>query len=112
MGSAATAVVAALHERLGTRVLVVVTPSPTHAAETEADLEILLGRNTSYLFPQREALPYESSEPHLEIGGLRVEAVEALLGGGHGSWSLPCGPSRSGRPSLPSGRAEDHAHSR
>ena len=81
MGSAATAVVAALHERLGTRVLVVVTPSPTHAAETEADLEILLGRNTSYLFPQREALPYESSEPHLEIGGLRVEAVEALLGG-------------------------------
>ena len=35
----------------------------------------------SFLFPQREVLPYESSEPHLEIGGLRVEAVEALLGG-------------------------------
>jgi len=81
VGSATTAVVAALHERLATRVLVVVTASPTKAAEAEADLEMLLGRDTSYLFPQREALPYESSEPHLEIGGLRVEAVEALLGG-------------------------------
>ena len=78
MGSATTAVVAALHERLAARVLVVVTASPAKAAETEADLEMLLGRDTSYLFPQREALPYESSEPHWEIGGLRAEAVGAL----------------------------------
>ena len=81
VGSACTAVVAALHERLGTRVLVVVTPSPQSATDAEADLEVLLGREEFFLFPQREALPYESSEPHLEIGGLRVEAVEALLGG-------------------------------
>jgi transcription-repair coupling factor (superfamily II helicase) len=47
----------------------------------EVDLEIFLGEGTSFLFPQREARPYESSEPHLEIGALRVEAVEALLGG-------------------------------
>ena len=81
IGSASTAVVAALHERFATRVLVVVAPSPQAATDAEADLEVLLGRKESFLFPQREALPYESNEPHLEIGGLRVEAVEALLGG-------------------------------
>lgn len=81
VGSAATAVAAALHEQLSTRVLVVVAPSPKSATDAEADLEMLLGREESFLFPQREALPYESNEPHLEIGGLRVEAVEALLGG-------------------------------
>ena len=54
---------------------------PQAATDAEADLEVLLGREESFLFPQREVLPYESSEPHLEIGGLRVEAVEALLGG-------------------------------
>ena len=81
VGSAATASVAALHERFSTRLLVVVAPSPRQAIEIEVDLELLLGEGTSFLFPQREARPYESSEPHLEIGALRVEAVEALLGG-------------------------------
>src|SRR5690606_6644814 len=33
------------------------------------------------LYPQRESLPYESAEPHVEIGGMRVEALEALLTG-------------------------------
>ena len=82
IGSAATASVAALHQHLPTRLLVVVAPSPRRAIEIEVDLELLLGEGTSFLFPQREARPYESSEPHLEIGALRVEAVEALLGGG------------------------------
>ena len=81
VGSAATASVAALHQpsRRGSwswsRLL------PRRAIEIEVDLELLLGEGTSFLFPQREARPYESSEPHLEIGALRVEAVEALLGG-------------------------------
>jgi transcription-repair coupling factor (superfamily II helicase) len=79
-GSAGTSLVAALHRRSG-RVLVVVAPDPAEAASAEADLEVLLGAGTSALYPQREALPYESSEPHLEIGGLRVEAVEALFSG-------------------------------
>ena len=56
------------------------TRARRHAAE--ADLEALLGERTaSRLYPQKEALPYEESEPHLEIGGLRVEAVEALFSG-------------------------------
>lgn len=58
-----------------------VLPDPARAASVEADLENLLGEGHSVLFPQREALPYESDEPHLEIGGLRVEAVEALFSG-------------------------------
>ena len=81
IGSAATASVAALHQHFPTRLLVVVAHSPRRAIEIEVDLELLLGEGTSFLFPQREARPYESSEPHLEIGALRVEAVEALLGG-------------------------------
>jgi transcription-repair coupling factor (superfamily II helicase) len=60
---------------------VAVLPDPARAASVEADLENLLGEGHSVLFPQREALPYESDEPHLEIGGLRVEAVEALFSG-------------------------------
>jgi transcription-repair coupling factor (superfamily II helicase) len=79
-GSADTALVAALHRRSG-RVLVVVAADPGAAAAAEADLEVLLGEGASALYPQREALPYESAEPHLEIGGLRVEAVEALFSG-------------------------------
>ena len=81
VGSSATATVAALHEHSSNRLLVVVAPSSRRAIEIEVDLELFLGEGTSFLFPQREARPYESSEPHLEIGALRVEAVEALLGG-------------------------------
>ena len=80
IGSAATASVSALHQHFPKRLLVVVAPSPRRAIEIEVDLELLLGEGISFLFPQREARPYESSEPHLEIGALRVEAVEALLG--------------------------------
>lgn len=45
------------------------------------DLESLLGPSTAFLYPQREALPYESSEPHLEVGALRVEALEGVFSG-------------------------------
>ena len=79
-GSARTALVAVLHRATG-RVFVFVAADPAAAAATEADLETLLGEGVSALYPQREALPYESAEPHLEIGGLRVEAVEALFSG-------------------------------
>lgn len=81
IGSAASATVAALHRRHPERLLVAVLADPPGAAAIEADLESLLGEGQSALFPQREALPYESDEPHLEIGGLRVEAVEALFSG-------------------------------
>ncbi|MEX2466423.1 MAG: transcription-repair coupling factor [Gemmatimonadota bacterium] len=81
-GSLGPAVVAALHRAQPERVFVFVAPDPKAATAAEADLEILLGSDGSaHLFPQKEALPYEDHEPHLEIGGLRVEAVEALFSG-------------------------------
>jgi transcription-repair coupling factor (superfamily II helicase) len=79
-GSAGAAAAGALTRSLG-RVVVCVADSPNEAARLQADLEQLLGEGSAPLFPQREALPHEEGEPHLEIGGLRVEAVEALFAG-------------------------------
>ena len=81
-GSASVALVASLHRSSPRRPLVALAESPRKAAAVEADLEVLLGSNgPARLYPQKESLPYEEHEPHLEIGGLRVEAVEALLSG-------------------------------
>jgi transcription-repair coupling factor (superfamily II helicase) len=72
---------AAVHGELENRMLVALAPSPQVAAAVEADLAALLGPGRCFLFPQRESLPFERSEPHLEVGGLRVEALEALFSG-------------------------------
>ncbi len=82
VGSLGSAVVAALHRDHPGRVLVAVAETPQAAVAAQADLEAVLDREgDSLLYPQKEALPYEESEPHLEIGGLRVEAVEGLFAG-------------------------------
>ncbi len=79
VGSSRTGVVAALLPQAP--VFLVVADSPAGAVDVEADLETLVGMEASQIFPQRESLPYESSEPHLEVAGRRIEAVEALLAG-------------------------------
>lgn len=82
VGSLGPAVVAALHRAHPERVFVAVGESPGDAVAIEADLEAVLdGAEESRLYPQKEALPYEEAEVNLEIGGLRVEAVEALFAG-------------------------------
>lgn len=82
VGSLGPAVIGVLHSMHPDRVLVVVTESPRDAVSVETDLETLLEREeASHMYPQKEALPYEESETHIEIGGLRVEAVEALFAG-------------------------------
>jgi transcription-repair coupling factor (superfamily II helicase) len=82
IGSLGPAVVAALHRAHRDRVFVVVAESPRDAVSVETDLETLLdGAEESHMYPQKEALPYEEAETHVEIGGLRVEAVEALFAG-------------------------------
>lgn len=82
LGSLGPAVVAALHRAHPGRVFVAVAESPQDAVAVAADLEAILdGSEESHLYPQKEALPYEEAETHLEIGGLRVEAVEALFSG-------------------------------
>jgi transcription-repair coupling factor (superfamily II helicase) len=80
-GSAPSLLVASLHKARPELLWVVVAPSPDSAEHVTADLEVLLGDNAVSLYPQREALPYEDAEPHVEIGGLRVEALEAILAG-------------------------------
>lgn len=81
VGSSGAAALAALHESHLSRVFVAVASDPQNAQAIEADLESLLGEGRTVTFPQRESLPYESAEPHLEVSGLRVEAVEALFTG-------------------------------
>jgi len=81
VGSSGLAALAALHRSRENQILVLVCPSPRDAVSVETDMQALLGPFESYLYPQREALPYDSSEPHLEVGGLRMEALEALLSG-------------------------------
>jgi transcription-repair coupling factor (superfamily II helicase) len=80
-GSSPQLLVAALHRARAERLWVLVAPSPDAAEHAAADLEALLGEGAVSLYPQRESLPYESAETHVEIGGLRVEALEAVLAG-------------------------------
>ena len=81
-GALGPLVLAALHRANPERVFVELAESPRDAVSAEADLEAVLGGpGASHLYPQQEVLPYEESKPHLEIGGLRVEAVEALFSG-------------------------------
>ncbi len=80
-GSAPVVMVAALHRARRERLWVLTAATPDGAEEVASDLEALLGEGPVVLYPQREALPYEQGEPHLEIGGARVEALEALLSG-------------------------------
>ncbi len=80
-GSAPIVLVAALHRARPERIWTLVAAGPEAAEQATADLEALLGEGAVFLYPQRESLPYEDGEPHLEIGGTRVEALEALLSG-------------------------------
>jgi transcription-repair coupling factor (superfamily II helicase) len=80
-GSSLALLVAALSTVEAARVFVVVGRSPGDAEAMGADLEALLGPGTAALYPQRETLPYEAAEHHVEVSGLRVEALEALLAG-------------------------------
>jgi len=81
IGSSGIAALAAVHRFQTNRLQVIVCENPQQAASVETDLEVLLGPSISFLYPQREALPYESSESHLEVGGLRIEALEAVFSG-------------------------------
>ncbi len=80
VGSAASALLAGLHLEHPRRNLVVVARDPDGAARMEADLLSLLGDGAVHLYPQGEARFY-GAEDDPRIGGLRVEAVEALLAG-------------------------------
>ncbi|HEX6370773.1 MAG TPA: transcription-repair coupling factor [Longimicrobium sp.] len=80
-GSSVMVMLAALHRVRPERIWLLVAGGPEDAEQATSDLEALLGEQQVFLYPQRESLPYEEGEPHLEIGGARVEALEALLSG-------------------------------
>ena len=78
-GSSPAVLVAALARQLPQRVFTVVTPTPADGERWLADVQTLLGSETTALYPQRESLGAE--EPHYELAGERVETIEALLRG-------------------------------
>jgi transcription-repair coupling factor (superfamily II helicase) len=80
-GSLPAAMVGTLAHDLERRMLVVVAADPAEAEALESDLSALLNRGRTALYPQREALPFESEDHHIEVSGQRVEALEALLAG-------------------------------
>ena len=77
--SAPALMLAALADARPGRLWIAVTRAPADAEAFEADLQALLGEDAAVLFPQRETLPYEAAEHHVEVSGLRVEALEAVL---------------------------------
>ena len=81
LGSGGTALLAALHQALSSRILVAVADDPEAALRAQMDLEALLGSDVSHLFPQRESRFFDEEDEDLRIQGLRIEALEALLGG-------------------------------
>jgi transcription-repair coupling factor (superfamily II helicase) len=80
-GSVGAALFAAIHRAFPDRILVAVAPDSSTASSIEADLDALLGEGDARLYPQRETLTSETDEPNLEIGGMRVEAIEGLFSG-------------------------------
>ena len=79
-GSAPSLLVAALADALPQRIWVVVAHTPGDAEALEADLQSLYDAERVTLYPQRETLPYEATEHHVEVSGLRVEAIEKERG--------------------------------
>lgn len=58
-----------------------IVDTPNDADAVYDDLRELVGEASAAFFPQREALPYEDSDPHLEISAQRVETLGRLLAG-------------------------------
>ena len=61
--------------------VVLVADTPGEAELLYADLETLEVSERSRYLPQRETLPYEEADPHVEISSRRAEAISALLDG-------------------------------
>jgi transcription-repair coupling factor (superfamily II helicase) len=80
-GSSASLLVAALADAEPNRLWVLVAPGPAEAESITADLHALVGAERGAAYPQRQVLPYETDDHHLEINGLRIEALEAILAG-------------------------------
>ncbi|MBK5098204.1 MAG: DEAD/DEAH box helicase, partial [Gemmatimonadetes bacterium] len=79
-GAGPALLAAALLER-GHPAVVLVVDSPSLAEAALADLATGAGMSDARLLPQRETLPFEDSDPHVEITSQRADAFSALLSG-------------------------------
>jgi transcription-repair coupling factor (superfamily II helicase) len=78
---AAPALLAAALQRSTASPVVLVLDSPSLAEAALLDLETGAGIGDARLLPQRETLPFEDADPHVEITSQRVDAFSALLSG-------------------------------
>ncbi|MBT8462720.1 MAG: transcription-repair coupling factor [Gemmatimonadetes bacterium] len=79
-GAGPSLLAATLHGETG-RHVVLVADTPGDAELRFADLETLGTSAVARYMPQRETLPYEETDPHVEISSRRAEAISALLEG-------------------------------
>ena len=79
-GAAPSALAAGLSET-GEPLVVLVAGTPDRAETLDADLDALEADVSHAYYPQRETLPHEDRDPHVEITGERVRTLGALLAG-------------------------------
>jgi len=75
--------------RIASGCIIVVTRSNKDASDLYGDLTLFLGPQSIHLFPSRETLPYDDSEPYREIVMARVLALDALASSEKGIYVLP-----------------------
>jgi len=80
VGSLTAFAIARVHTGVGAPVLAVVGTNE-RGEELRDDLEAILGEDRARYFPAWEIPPYEERSPHLDVTGLRIEALESLLVG-------------------------------
>ncbi|MDT8436624.1 MAG: transcription-repair coupling factor [Gemmatimonadota bacterium] len=78
---AAPTLLAAVTAEAGPPAVVLVCPTPDAAEEALSDLEAVGADRQARLLPQRESLPFEDADPHVEISSRRADALSALLAG-------------------------------
>ena len=78
---AGTALLAAALRDAGGRPVALVLPDPDRAEAVFSDLEAIGAAGRSRYLPQRETLPFEDADPHVEISSRRADAFASLLAG-------------------------------
>jgi transcription-repair coupling factor (superfamily II helicase) len=87
-GSSKAFFVASLLGELGSGI-VLVTSNNRSASDLYTDLEHFVTSDSLYLFPSRETLPYDESEPYREITIKRIVALASFLSGARGIFIIP-----------------------
>jgi transcription-repair coupling factor (superfamily II helicase) len=87
-GSSRAIFAAALYSHLE-RGLIIVTTNNRSCSTLYGDLGHFLPPEQLFLFPSKETLPYDSSEPYRELTTRRIVALDALLRGVKGVFVMP-----------------------